>query len=272
MARIMIAGLGKLGWPLAERLRDAGHQVTALRRAAEAPAGVTLLAQDFSADEVRLPSEQVDLLVWVLTPGRREEAAYQQAFIDWPQRVLDALAKQQPLPPLVFVSSTAVYGEQSGEVSEQTPPRPEGVNGKILWQAEQTLAERTLFTAVRFSGIYNGQSQRETDIALKLLANPVLPNWKYSNRIHRADCVGILAAVCEGWLEGEMQPPVVVGTDAYAAPNGEVYEFLAQRAGEFLQLPRPAIIDGKKVRSEFIEAGHYVLQFPDFQKGFSSDV
>src|SRR5690554_7176342 len=67
-----------------------------------------------------------------MTPPSRDEAGYHAAFLTAPLRLLDALAQQQPLPPVVFVSSTAVYGADNAQPDEQSEPSPDAFNGRIL--------------------------------------------------------------------------------------------------------------------------------------------
>src|SRR5690606_15404826 len=113
--------------------RDAGHNVSAIRRGNEAPTGIDLYSQDLGDPNsaVLLPPDQVDLLYIILAPAARSVEGYQRAFLGAPTRLLDALGRQQPLPPIVFVSSTAVYGELTGIVDEDTPPKPDAFNGRI---------------------------------------------------------------------------------------------------------------------------------------------
>ena len=97
MAHILVAGLGSLGSALAQDWLATGHQVSAIRRRAEAPAGVDLYAQDLVFDPVQLPPDQVDLLYIIMTPSSRDEQGYRAAYLTAPSRLLDALSRQQPL-------------------------------------------------------------------------------------------------------------------------------------------------------------------------------
>ena len=128
MSHILIAGLGDLGSGLAQVLLAEGHRVSAIRRGQQCPAGVELYSQDLTEGAAMLPPDQVDLLVIIMTPSEYSEAGYLKAFVRAPLTLLDALAQQQPLPPVVFVSSSAVFGELAGEVDELTSPRPSRYN------------------------------------------------------------------------------------------------------------------------------------------------
>ena len=270
MPHILVAGLGDLGSSLAQGWLAAGHQVSAIRRRPEAPAGVDLYAQDLFVDPLQLPPDQVDLLYIIMTPPSRDETGYRAAHLTAPARLLDALAQQQPLPPVIFVSSTAEYGAHSGEPDEQDKPQPDAFNGHILLAAEQEISLRTLSTAVRFSGIYGpGRDRLLRQVeSIRQGGNAPAPQW--TNRIHRDDCVGLLRQLGEGWLRGEMQWPVVVGTDAGPALNVAVLNWIAAGTGQALELFEPDIAPGKRIRSRFIEDGHYQLRYSDYRSGYAA--
>lgn len=270
MAHILIAGLGDLGRQLAGLLQAEGHRVSGIRRGHEAPSGVDLYAQDLSRDPVMLPPDQVDLLCVIMTPAGRDEAGYRQAYITNPLRLLDALARRQPLPPVLFVSSTAVYGEEEGWVDESTPPRPERFNGRLLLAAEEELSVRTLSTSVRFTGIYGPGRTRLLTLARRIAeGEEALPEARYGNRIHSADCAGLLAHLARRWLANDAPPGVVIGTDQASVSNHEVLAWLAAQQGLSLPMPEGAVPGGRRVRSQYLTAGHYTLQYPDYKAGYA---
>ncbi len=168
MSHILIAGLGDLGTGLAEQLMAGGHRISAIRRGTQAPAGVELYSQDLTEGAAMLPPDPVDLLVIIMTPSEYSEEGYLQAFVRAPLILLEALGRQQPLPPVVFVSSSAVFGDLEGVVDELTPPRPGRYNGKVLLAAEEEISTRSLSTVVRFTGIYGPGRYRQIDKADRL--------------------------------------------------------------------------------------------------------
>ncbi|MGB2336368.1 MAG: NAD-dependent epimerase/dehydratase family protein [Alcanivorax sp.] len=269
MSHILIAGLGDLGTGLAEQLMAGGHRISAIRRGTQAPAGVELYSQDLTEGAAMLPPDPVDLLVIIMTPSEYSEEGYLQAFVRAPLILLEALGRQQPLPPVVFVSSSAVFGDLEGVVDELTPPRPGRYNGKVLLAAEEEISTRSLSTVVRFTGIYGPGRYRQIDKAARLArGEESLPAPQWTNRIHRDDCVGLLHSVVLGWLEGREMPPLVIGTDAVGGRNLDVLKWLADQQGLTLAVPdEPAT--GKQVRSLYIQQGHYALQYPGYQEGYA---
>lgn len=270
MAHILMVGLGQLAWPLSEQWLQQGHEVTAIRRSQEAPMGVQLLAQDLlQVPAVQLPDKPVDLVYIIVTPVERSEAAYRDAFLALPKRVLMALAEQQAtLPPVVFVSSTAVYGDGAEAVDENTPPTPTAFNGKVLLEAEQQIQRFAPSTAVRFSGIYGPTRQGRVALAQRLLNEPdEAPAARWSSRIHSADVVGLLLHIGQRWLAQDPPPRVVVGSDAEPVVNRELLNWLAAQQGGQLALTWEQVA-GRPVHSCYLSAGHYRLQYPTFREGY----
>ena len=84
--------------------------------------------------------------------------------------VLDALERDGVTPRRVlFVSSTAVYGDAGGGwVDESTTPAPGGFSGRILREAEELLRSRlrgtgTAPVVLRLGGIYGPGRTRLID-------------------------------------------------------------------------------------------------------------
>lgn len=272
MAHVLVAGLGDLGTGLARRWLDQGAQVSGIRRRQESPAGVDLYAQDLAEGPVLLPPDPVDLLYIIMTPASRDEAGYHRAYITAPMRLLAALAAQQPLPPVIFVSSTAVYGDVSGWVDEDTSPAPSQFNGRIMLAAEEEISLRGLSTSVRFSGIYGAGRPRLLRMVERIAAGEAPPAPVYSNRINSADCVGLLQHLGQRWLTNDAPPPVVIGTDQAPVANYEVLNWLGERMGSPLNLVLPDAVPGKRLRSRYLAEGHYALTYPSYREGYGAVV
>lgn|SRR5699024_6473679 len=271
MAHILMVGLGQLASPLSKQWLQQGHQVTAIRRRQQAPAGVQLLAQDLlHASNVQLPSTPVDLVYIILTPAERSEQAYRDAFLTVPERVLTPLAKQQQLPPVIFVSSTAVYGDGEDAVDEDSPTQPSAFNGHVLLEAEEQVRRLAPSTVVRFSGIYGPTRQGRVALAKRLLQHQAeVPKARWSSRIHSDDVVGLLLHLGQRWLANDAPPAVVVGTDEEPVVNLALLNWLAAQQGGKLMLTWKQVA-GRPVHSRYLAAGHYKLQYPTFREGYAS--
>lgn len=271
MAHFLIVGLGQIGQELAQGLISQGHQVSAIRRGQQAPEQVALYAQDLlAAEAIKLPPQAPDVVYLIITPNERTRDAYEAAFIELPQRLFSALKVQYgTVPPIIFVSSTAVYGEVDGPVDESSQAEPTMFNGEVLLQAEQQLLAAAPATVVRFSGIYGPSRESRIRLAKQLIqGEKEAPVARWSSRIHSADVVGLLQHLGERWLTENAPPQVVVGTDNTPVVNLEVLNWLAAQLGEKLQLSWQQVA-GRAVKSRYIAAGHYTLRYPSYQQGYA---
>jgi len=229
--RVLLAGCGDLGLRVAQRLLAQGAEVFALRRSPPADAGDGLrwLRGDLTRpDTLRDLPSGLSQVVFSPTPGARDEAAYRAVFVDGLQHLMAALA-DAPLQRVLFVSSSAVYGEHGDAwVDEDTPPAPPGFNGRVLLEAERWLAAQPVSSvSLRLAGIY-GPGRMQLVERIRAGQAPVRrdpPHW--SNRIHVDD-----AAAAAVHLLGLAAPErVYVGVDDTPLPLHVLYEHLAGLVG-----------------------------------------
>ena len=94
--------------------------------------------------------ESYDVVIHCASSGRGGPSAYSDVFLNGMRRVLE----RQPAARKVFVSSTSVYGQTSGEtVTEESPAEPLTDTGIILRTVEE-MALKAGVIVVRSSGIY----------------------------------------------------------------------------------------------------------------------
>lgn len=266
--RLLIAGCGDLGQRLAHRLAPGQWHITGLRRRPERLApGIEGLAADL-ADPVTLAplaTERFDAVVFQATPSAREPDAYYRTYV---QGLANLLERVQP-ERLLFVSSTAVYGQQHGEwVDEQSPTRPAAFNGQILLEAEQ-LASQCGGIAVRFSGIYGPGRERLIEGVRKgrLRCRQRPPEW--TNRIHADDCAGVLAHL----LTLPEPAQRYCASDNQPATRCEVLDWLADRLAVARPGREPAqdgAGQGKRVDNRRLRASGYHFAYPDFRHGYGA--
>lgn len=267
--RVLLAGCGDLGMRVAQRLLARGDEVWALRRSAvdDGAHGVRWLRGDLTRAETlgQLP-QGITRVVYAPTPGAREEAAYRAVFVDGLKHVLEALGASSPR--VLFVSSSAVYGEHGDAwVDEATPPAPPGFNGRVLLEAEQWLTTQALpSVSLRLAGIY-GPGRLQLIERLRAGAASVPrdpPHW--SNRIHVDDAAGAIVHL----LSLPAPEPVYVGVDDTPLPMHVLYEHLADLIGT----PRPADgpappgIGSKRLSNAKLRASGFAFGWPDARDGY----
>lgn len=265
--RVLIAGCGYVGSELAGRLAGEGHEVWGLRRSpGELPAGVAGVAGDVTDPSTLDLPRDLDALVYAVSPGRHDEAAYRAAYVDGLDHVLAAVGGS--VPRLVFVSSTAVYGQTDGSVvDEASPTEPRAFSGRILLESEAR-ARAAGGTVLRLAGIYGpGRTRLIDEVRAGTATYP--PGDVHTNRIHRDDCAGALAHL----LGLDAPADVYLGVDDDPAPRGEVLTWLAER----LDAPPPREVAGERTRggdkrcsNARLRASGYDLRYPSYRDGYAA--
>lgn len=191
-SHILLVGHGYLGAHLAEELHRAGHSVVAMHRGEASRESYSVVSGDVtSADSVRraVASFRPTAIVHCASSGRGGAEAYRSIFLDG----LDNLQTIFPGIPVVFTSSTSVYGQTDGSVvDESSETLPGRDTGQILLAAEKRVRIGGGI-ALRLAGIYGpGRS-----VYLKQLLEgsakieDVEPS-RFLNQIHRNDAAGAI--------------------------------------------------------------------------------
>lgn len=267
--RVLIAGCGDVGSRVAGLLHARGAAVHGLRRSPRPlPQGVVPIRADL-ADAASLAAVPRDIqqLVYLPTPDARTPEAYRRVFVDGLDRLLDALA-DAPLQRVLFVSSSAVYGEHAGGwVDEDTPADPPGFNGEILLEGERRLARRKVPAMVlRLAGLYGpGRDGLLARLRAGQAHAPVDPPF-WANRIHVDDAAGAIAHL----LALPDPASLYLGVDDAPLPLHELYGFLADQLGAPAPAagPPPRGIGNKRLSNARLRASGFTLRWPDARAGY----
>lgn len=294
--RVLIAGCGYVGSALALRLASEGDEVFGLRRRPLAlGAGVVPLCLDLArpVPSGALP-RALDAVVYAVGADAFDDAAYRAAYVDGLRHLLDGLrALDAPPQRLVFVSSTAVYGQRAGErVDESSATEPAGFSGARVLEGERlALAGPVPAIVLRLGGIYGPGRTRLIDAVRAGTARLGPRADDFGNRIHRDDCAGALRH-----LLGLARPePIYLAVDREPATERTVLAWIAERLG----VPGPpaaapaseAAAEGdaalqrapasparaparprgsKRCSSDRLVASGYVFRWPTFREGYGA--
>ncbi len=270
--RILLVGAGDVGLRAARELLTQEDEVWALRRhpAAIEHERLRWLAADLGdPDTLRELPGGITHLAWAAAPDTRDPQAYARVFTDGLKHVFGAL-DCSALQRVVFVSSSAVYGEHGGDwVNEDTPPAPRGHNGRILLEAEQWLRDQGLpAVALRLAGIYGpGRTQlldRLRAGQARAPADP--PHW--ANRIHVDDAASAIVHL----LTLADAQPAYLGCDDTPQPLHELYGYLAGLLGADAPAlgPAPAGVGSKRLSNARLKSSGYSLRWPDTRAGYAA--
>ena len=199
---IGIIGCGWLGLPLAQQLVASGHSVTGTARK---QSKLAILDQyGFDAVPLELGNLQPQSIqklktcnTWVLNipPGRR--TLNPEQFITQMQALITH-AKDCSLEHLIFVSTTSVYGEQEGTISEDSEIQPCTPSAKAHCKIEQFLrADMSANSSIlRLAGLVDNNRH-----PVRMLANKKAISGANQavNLIHKQDvCNAIERLICLG--------------------------------------------------------------------------
>ncbi|MCM0665581.1 SDR family oxidoreductase [Flavobacterium tyrosinilyticum] len=261
MTKISILGCGWLGLPLAKTLIATGNSVNGsttsenklsiLKDAGINSFLVTVESESVSENTTNFLAES-EILIIDIPPKLRANQSFstplEMTFVNKIKNLIPFIAKST-VKKVLFVSSTSVYGDENGLVTEETSPNPDTESGKQLVLAEKLLQENQNFdtTILRFGGLIGEDRHPVKFLAGKEnLDNPDAP----INLIHQNDCIGIIDEIINQskWNE-------VFNAVAPFHPTRE--DYYTQKAIE-MNLPEPKFSSEKSnikkvVSSEKIE-------------------
>ena len=195
---IALLGAGWLGEPLAHRLLKIGYNVKVATTSEEKASRLRAFGWDTHVLELhpdRISGDTegffaADQLILTVPPdGRRDPAVVNT----YPAKIQQALQAAQAggIQQVLFTSSTGIYGEQEGRVTEDNPLQPTTGSGKALVEVEHLLKESyaNKATILRLAGLVGGNRQPGRWFAGK---EEVAGGEQFVNLVHRED---VLAAI-----------------------------------------------------------------------------
>ncbi len=193
-------GCGWLGLPLAKSLILDGFKVHGSTTSEEKlkvlkKEGIVPFLISFSEDTIKGDIsdflKDVELLIINIPPKLR--GANKQSYVKKIELLYGQL-KKSTINKIIFISSTSVYGDIVGRVTEETIPKPVTESGKQLLAAEQLFSQDNDLktTIIRFGGLIGPNRHPITMLSgRKKLSN----GNAVVNLIHLDDCIRIIHAV-----------------------------------------------------------------------------
>jgi nucleoside-diphosphate-sugar epimerase len=277
--RLLIAGCGDLGSRVANIvLQQPGQNVWGLRRSSESVIAHTpnfyWHVADLSRPETltTLPTGITHIL-FSAAPDVRTESAYRDVYFNGFKNVVHG-AFNPALKRVLFVSSSAVYGEHGDEwVDEATPVNPQNFNGRILLESEDWLSQfgnahdiKTL--CLRLSGIYGpGRASLLEKLKLGEVGAPSSPTH-WANRIHVEDAANAIVHLMS--LPDPMRTYLV--TDSTPMPLRTLYENLARLVDgpKPPEAAAPKFVGSKRLSNARLRASGFDFKWPDSLVGYAS--
>lgn len=265
----LIIGQGDIGLPVTNMLAQNGASVTGLARRLREHYDLDQQANFLQADALTLRAEQLQRftrIAVIITPDEYSSAGYQHSYLGICQH-LAALSDDLPnLERIVFISSTGVYGQDSGEWIDEhsapVPPKREG--SQYILKAEKTLKASfgDKVVIIRPSGIYGRARLMRLRKAKETPKAPIAAS-AWSNRIMDRDLVRVIVNV----LTLDAPKPLYIATDYLPVTSFELTTWLSAQVGEALPEvdDTKTMVTGKRLHSNIPLAW---LDYPDWQAGY----
>lgn len=228
MSSISILGLGWLGLPLALTLKQSGYEILGSCRTDDKKRQLDnqgISAWIYHLGQTAPPAlSTADWVVLNIPPGRKnlDPTRFFAHMRQLSDDILDG-----PCQHLLFISTTSVYGDLEGVVTEDTQPRPNTESGKVHWQLEQHLLNTGRASILRLAGLVGPRRH-----PLKYLAGRQLDHGQQAvNLIHLDDVIRAIIAMMHPRHVGQVYH---LAATEHPARN-DFYTWAAQHAG----LPEP---------------------------------
>jgi nucleoside-diphosphate-sugar epimerase len=199
--QIAVVGCGWLGLPLSMSLQKNGHKIMATCRSKQKASELTKLG--FDVETFELGNKLLDnrlaalfasrVLVLNIPVGRKDPKT--KHYLQHMQALLKHAATSQ-IQNIIFISTTSVYGDGSGIITEQSPTNPQTQSGKINLSIEamvrEYFADRS--TIIRPAGLVGNDRHPAHYLAGKSdLLNPDIR----VNLVHQDDVVRAIQTVID---------------------------------------------------------------------------
>jgi len=266
----LIIGQGAIGLDVTNQLVADGYPVTGLARRERKAYDLAEHAGFIQHDARTLNAEQLSPfshIAIIVTPDEYSESGYQDSYLAIAQHFASLSAQLPQLQRMVFISSTGVYGQDSGEwIDKDTvPTTPTRAASQVIYQAEQVLqsAFTSQLSIIRPSGIYGKTRLMRLRQAEKGSAASIDdPHW--TNRIMDSDLVQIIVKV----LTIDMPEPLYIATDYAPVTTKDLMFWLSEQLGtDMPSVNKTDAVTGKRLHSNIPLTW---LLYPDWQMGYQA--
>jgi nucleoside-diphosphate-sugar epimerase len=257
MESVLIVGCGHIGRRVAAQLHSRRQHVTGVVRSPARAGqlrslGIDALCIDLDAVALSVPGlGEISGLCYFAPPpssGVRDTRL---------RRFLEAL-DEPPFPRrIVYISTSAVYGDCHGEwITEEQPVQPATERGLRRVDAERQLQAWAArhgveWVILRVPGIY-GPGRLPLERLRRGLPVLVETDAPYTNRIHADD----LAVICVAALDSDHYDTVYNVSDGHPSTMTDYFFRVADAAG----LPRPPVVSREKAQQVLSEGMLSFLQ------------
>ncbi len=238
----LIFGCGYLGERVAERWKNAGHEVIVVTRSADRAnefqrSGYQAIVADITRPESLRDLPSADTVLYSVGYDRKTGVpgpSIEEVYAGGVRNVLTALDAH--VSRFIYISTTGVYGPGEGEwIDETTPPDPQRDGGRASLAAETELAASALSgrsVILRLAGLYGPNRVPFLNELRQGLPVPAISTG-YLNLIHVDDAAAAVIAAAERnpaqLVETTAAPRIYCVSDGQPVERGEYYSEVARQ-------------------------------------------
>jgi nucleoside-diphosphate-sugar epimerase len=277
VSRVLIVGCGYVGQAVAELFQHAGWQVQGWTRSPESAAALSgkpyqVVPVDIAQrDQVQGYPENFDALILCVSTRGGGQGVYREVYLNGARNLLARFAGA----PIVFTSSTSVYGQNDGSlITEESETEPAQETGRILLETEKAVLGCD-GTVARLAGIYGpGRSA----LLRKFLAGEAVldpDHDRFINQVHRDDVAAALFLLA---TRESLARQIYNVIDDQPILQSECYRWLAAKLGR----PAPPIgrstskrrrgESNKRVSNSKLRSVGWSPRYPTFADGMEQSV
>jgi len=265
---ILIIGSGKLGLPLSIDLAHQGFNVTAttttnnkISSSSAVNPKVTYLTTQNDKDSAyseqtisnfSLASNYFDLMIITIPPKRQQNNYFNQLM------TLHHLALSLNIKKLLFISSTSVWGKNSGLVDENTSMKPTSDSAKAMVEFEVFINNEANYQscALKLAGLIGGTRQPGRFLANK---ENLAMGKAAVNLVTQNDVIGIINAIIK---QDSWQPSMIACAPTH--PNRDQFYVLAANKLNLVP-PSFSYLDNDQAKSSKIIDGTLTAKQLNYQ-------
>ncbi len=286
----LIFGCGYLGRRVGRLLVERGEQVYGTTRGPGKADGLAAMGISPVIADVMEPGSlghlpAVDRVLYCVGFDRKAGRSIRQVYVDGFRNFLDALSERQPGCPIVYASSTGVYGgNDGGWVDETSPADPQTESGRACFEAEELLLDRSdaqqlSAIVLRYAGLY-GPSRIMRQESLQRGEPVVGSPDKFLNFIQIDDAAAITVRALDD-VETDGRNLFLI-SDGHPVTRTEFYGVTAELLGApppRFESPAPGSPEAKREESnkridnrKLLDRWGNILRYPDIRAGLAASL
>ena len=208
-------------------------------------------------------------IISCLSSDSPSEKSYQKNYVDGLKQVIASTKYSKNFQHLFFISSTSVYGENSGQfIDEFSETAPENYRGIILLEAERLMESVDFnYTVIRLSGIYGTGRNYMINLSQDIARWPEFDRW--TNRVNEEDAASFILFLLTQCLNNKVPEKLYLLSDKDPVRLYDLLNWIRQQLNlneNSKSNLRPVL--GKRLRSLIIPTLQFKYKFPSYKLGY----